>query len=81
MEEPEVEAVAEAEQLAADVADAPAEDIAEAEAFAEAGIEADEVEEAEAAEEQKPRRQMPTNLSPRPRPWRSPKSRRWQRQA
>ena len=41
----------EAEQLTADVADVPAEDIAEAEAFAEAGIEADEAEEAEAAEE------------------------------
>ena len=40
-EEPEVEAVAEAEQLAADVAVAPAEDIAEAEAFAEAGEEAE----------------------------------------
>ena len=45
-EEPEVEAVAEAEQLTADVADAPAEDIAEAEAFAEAGKEAEATEEA-----------------------------------
>ena len=45
LEVPEVEAVAEGEQLVDDVAEAPAEDIAEAEAFAEAG------EEAEAAEE------------------------------
>jgi prolipoprotein diacylglyceryl transferase len=47
-EEPEVEAVAEGEQLAEDVAEAPAEDIAEAEAFAEAGEEAEGAEEAEA---------------------------------
>ena len=43
-EEPEVEAAAEAEQLAEDVTDAPAEDIAEAEAFAKAGEEAEAVE-------------------------------------
>ena len=47
-EEPEVEAVAEGEQLAEDVAEAPAEDIGEAEAFAEAGEEGEGVEEAEA---------------------------------
>ena len=43
--QPEAEAVTEGEQLAEDVANAPAEDIAEAEAFAEAGEEADAAEE------------------------------------
>ncbi len=54
-EEPEVDAAAEAEQLAEDVETAPAEDIAEAEAFAEAGEKADDaeaaVESAEVADE------------------------------
>jgi prolipoprotein diacylglyceryl transferase len=43
--QPEAEAVTEGEQLAEDVANAPAEDIAEAEAFAEAGEDADAAEE------------------------------------
>ncbi|MDT5004356.1 MAG: hypothetical protein QOJ24_1532 [Mycobacterium sp.] len=43
--QPQAEAVTEGEQLAEDVANAPAEDIAEAEAFAEAGEEADAAEE------------------------------------
>ena len=44
--EPDIEAVSEAEQLTEDVAEAPAEDIAEAEAFAEAGEQAEAVDEA-----------------------------------
>ncbi len=43
-EEPEAEPVAETEQLTKDVAEAPAEDIGEADAFAEAGEEAEQAE-------------------------------------
>ena len=75
----------EAEQLTADIADAPAEDIAEAQAFAEAGEEGEEGEEAEVAEqaeEARLRLRLSLRLRPRRKQSRRPttlslNSRRW----